>query len=133
MLFWIYLSRSGSLLKFYNFERYIQEVKDWYDGYLFGDTDIFNPWSSLMYVDRKLQKESLKPISFWANTSGNDIVINYIKDGNQTLHDEFELLMQGKTLVKEIKPELTYRDMDNINHIYSFLLMTGYLKILIKK
>lgn len=118
-----------ALLKFYNFERYIQEVKDWYDGYLFGDTDIFNPWSSLMYVDRKLQKESLKPISFWANTSGNDIVINYIKDGNQTLHDEFELLMQGKTLVKEIKPELTYRDMDNINHIYSFLLMTGYLKI----
>ena len=53
-----------ALLKYYDFEQYLQEVKDWYDGYLFGDTEIFNPWSSLMYVDRKLQKESLKPISF---------------------------------------------------------------------
>ncbi len=123
------LSEVKELLQYYGLEKYIQEVKEWYDGYLFGDTEIYNPWSSLMYVDRKLQKESLQPISFWANTSGNDIVINYIKNGDQALHDEFELLMQGKAITKEIKPELTYRDMDDINNIYSFLLMTGYLKV----
>ena len=122
-------SEVTDLLQYYGLEKYIQEVKEWYDGYLFGDTEIYNPWSSLMYVDRKLQKESLQPISFWANTSGNDIVINYIKNGDQALHDEFELLMQGKAITKEIKPELTYRDMDDINNIYSFLLMTGYLKV----
>lgn len=119
----------NDLLDYYGFKQYHQEVKEWYDGYLFGDCEIYNPWSSLMYVDRKIQKENLEPISFWANTSGNDIVVDYIKQGDQTLHDEFECLMQGKTVCKKIKPELTYRDMDNISNIYSFLLMTGYLKI----
>ncbi|MDD7280957.1 MAG: AAA family ATPase [Erysipelotrichaceae bacterium] len=118
-----------NLLDYYGLGQYIQEVKEWYDGYLFGDTEIYTPWSTLMYVDRKLQKDSLQPISFWSNTSGNDIVVNYIKQSDQTLHDEFELLMQGKTLKKKINPELTYRDMDNIHNIYSFLLMTGYLKV----
>lgn len=118
-----------NLLDYYGLGQYIQEVKEWYDGYLFGDTEIYTPWSTLMYVDRKLQKDSLQPISFWSNTSGNDIVVNYIKQSDQTLHDEFELLMQGKTLKKKINSELTYRDMDNIHNIYSFLLMTGYIKV----
>lgn len=119
----------NDLLEYYGFKQYLQEVKEWYDGYLFGDSEIYNPWSSLMYIDRKLQKESLEPISFWANTSGNDIVVDYIKQSDHSLHDEFECLMQGKTVCKKIKPELTYRDMDHAGNIYSFLLMTGYLKI----
>ena len=117
------------LLKDYNLTDYVDEVKEWYDGYLFGNIEIYNPWSTLMYVDCKLNSSDIKPISFWANTSGNDLVVNYIQNGSDELHEEFEQLIQGKSLTKYIKPELTYREMDNINNIYSFLLLTGYLKI----
>ena len=117
------------LLKDYNLTDYVDEVKEWYDGYLFGNIEIYNPWSTLMYVDCKLNSSDNKPISFWANTSGNDLVVNYIQNGSDELHEEFEQLIQGKSLTKYIKPELTYREMDNINNIYSFLLLTGYLKI----
>ena len=117
------------LLKDYNLTDYVDEVKEWYDGYLFGNIEIYNPWSTLMYVDCKLSSFDNKPISFWANTSGNDLVVNYIQNGSGELHEEFEQLIQGKSLTKYIKPELTYREMDNINNIYSFLLLTGYLKI----
>ena len=117
------------LLKDYNLTDYVDEVKEWYDGYLFGNIEIYNPWSTLMYVKNKIQDPSFKPISFWANTSGNDLVVNYIQNGSDELHEEFEQLIQRKSLTKYIKPELTYREMDNINNIYSFLLLTGYLKI----
>ena len=116
------------LLEDYQLSSYMDEVKEWYDGYLFGNTEIYNPWSTLMYVKNKIQDQSFKPISFWANTSGNDLVVNYIQNGSDELHEEFEQLIQGKSLEKYIKPELTYREMDNINNIYSFLLLTGYLK-----
>ena len=117
------------LLEDYQLSSYMNEVKEWYDGYLFGNTEIYNPWSTLMYVKNKIQDQSFKPVSFWANTSGNDLVVNYIQNGSDELHEEFEQLIQGKSLTKYIKPELTYREMDNINNIYSFLLLTGYLKI----
>ncbi len=117
------------LLEDYNLIDYIDEVKEWYDGYLFGNTEIYNPWSTLMYVKNKIQDQSFKPVSFWANTSGNDLVVNYIQNGSDELHEEFEQLIQGKSLEKYIKPELTYREMDNINNIYSFLLLTGYLRV----
>ena len=118
------------LLDDYQLSSYIDEVKEWYDGYLFGNTEIYNPWSTLMYVKNKIQDQSFKPVSFWANTSGNDLVVNYIQNGSDELHEEFEQLIQGKSLEKYIKPELTYREMDNINNIYSFLLLTGYLRVI---
>ena len=118
------------LLEDYQLSSYMDEVKEWYDGYLFGNTEIYNPWSTLMYVDCKLNRSDNKPISFWANTSGNDLVVNYIQNGSDELHEEFEQLIQGKSLTKYIKPELTYREMDNINNIYSFLLLTGYLRVI---
>ena len=117
------------LLADYHLKDHIEETKEWYDGYLFGNIEIYNPWSTLMYVDCKLNSSDNKPISFWANTSGNDLVVNYIQNGSDELHEGFEQLIQGKSLTKYIKPELTYREMDNINNIYSFLLLTGYLKI----
>ena len=117
------------LLEDYQLSSYMNEVKEWYDGYLFGNTEIYNPWSTLMYVKNKIQDQSFKPVSFWANTSGNDLVVNYIQNGSDELHEEFEQLIQGKSLEKYIKPELTYREMDNINNIYSFLLLTGYLRV----
>lgn len=118
------------LLKDYNLSEKMDEVKEWYDGYRFGNKEIYNPWSTLMYVKNVTQDVSFKPISFWANTSGNDIVVKYIQNGDKKLRKEFDLLMSGQSLIKYIKPELTYREMDNINNIYSFLLLTGYLKVI---
>ena len=118
------------LLKDYNLSEKMDEVKKWYDGYQFGNKEIYNPWSTLMYVKNITQDVSFKPISFWANTSGNDIVVKYIQNGDKKLRKEFDLLMNGQSLIKYIKPELTYREMDNINNIYSFLLLTGYLKVI---
>lgn len=118
------------LLKDYNLSEKMDEVKEWYDGYQFGNKEIYNPWSTLIYVKNITQDVSFKPISFWANTSGNDIVVKYIQNGNKKLRKEFDLLMNGQSLIKYIKPELTYREMDNINNIYSFLLLTGYLKVI---
>ena len=118
------------LLKAYNLSEKMDEVKEWYDGYQFGNKEIYNPWSTLMYVKNITQDVSFKPISFWANTSGNDLVVKYIQNGDKKLRKEFDVLMNGQSLIKYIKPELTYREMDNINNIYSFLLLTGYLKVI---
>lgn len=123
-------SEVKKLLKDYNLSEKMDEVKKWYDGYQFGNKEIYNPWSTLMYVKNVTQDESFKPISFWANTSENDLVVKYIQNGDKKLRKEFDLLMNGQSLIKYIKPELTYREMDNINNIYSFLLLTGYLKVI---
>lgn len=123
-------SEVKKLLKDYNLSEKMDEVKKWYDGYQFGNKEIYNPWSTLMYVKNIMQDVSFKPISFWANTSGNDIVVKYIQNGDKKLRKEFDLLMNGQSLIKYIKPEFTYREMDNIKNIYSFLLLTGYLKVI---
>lgn len=123
-------SEVKKLLKDYNLSKKMDEVKKWYDGYQFGNKEIYNPWSTLMYVKNITQDVSFKPISFWANTSGNDIVVKYIQNGDKKLRKEFDVLMNGQSLIKYIKPELTYREMDNIKNIYSFLLLTGYLKVI---
>lgn len=123
-------SEVKKLLKDYNLSEKMDEIKKWYDGYQFGNKEIYNPWSTLMYVKNITQDVSFKPISFWANTSGNDIVVKYIQNGDKKLRKEFDVLMNGQSLIKYIKPELTYREMDNINNIYSFLLLTGYLKVI---
>jgi hypothetical protein len=105
-------NEDKQLLEYYNLIDYIDEVKEWYDGYLFGNIEIYNPWSTLMYVDSKLDNVTNQPVSFGANTSGNDLVVSYIQNGSDELHEEFEQLIQGKSLEKYIKPELTYREMD---------------------
>ena len=117
------------LLNYYKLSNYKEEIKEWYDGYLFGDQEIYNPWSTLMYIKDKTNNVKYQPTSYWANTSGNEIVMDYIQRGSPKLREEFELLVNGQTITKTIKPELTYREMDDIDNIYSFLLLTGYLKI----
>ena len=116
------------LLADYHMSQNMNEVKEWYDGYLFGNHEVYNPWSTLMYVGSKMDSPNNKPQSYWANTSSNNIVMKYIQAGDRGLRKEFEQLMNGQSIVKDIKSELTYREMDDINNIYSFLLLTGYLK-----
>ena len=112
----------------YQMSECFDEVKEWYDGYLFGDVEIYTLWSTLMYMDRKLQNRNATDMSFWANTSGNELDVNYIKQADDFMYDEFETLMQGQSIDKYVNLELAYRDMDDIDNIYNFLLMTEYLK-----
>ncbi|MCR0504692.1 hypothetical protein MKD04_14895, partial [[Clostridium] innocuum] len=101
----------------------------WRDGYEFGGCDVYNPWSVLMYMDRLLNSSRKLPESFWANTSGNDIIYRYVKEANPLMREEFDVLASGGMIEKPIKDDLTYREMDQINNVYSFLLYTGYLKV----
>ena len=116
------------LLISYKLQNSFSEVKEWYDGYQFGNSEIYNPWSTLNFVKNKLADASFEPVPFWANTSGNELVVRYIQTGDKELKNEFDKLITGQAIEKVIQPELTYREMDNINNIYSFLLLTGYLK-----
>jgi len=116
------------LLEHYDLMQYKEEMKEWYDGYLFGNTEIYNPWSVLKYIKQITEENDDMAQSYWANTSGNDIVYQYIQNSDEATKEEFKNLVQGKAITKTIMPEMTYREMDDINNIYSFLLFTGYLK-----
>ena len=116
------------MLDAYGFHEHMDEVKRWYDGYKFGDAEVYNPWSTTMYVAKQLMKETKQAESFWANTSSNDLVMKYIQEADTQLKKEFDILIHKGGIVKKIKPELTYREMDEVDNIYSFLLFTGYLK-----
>ena len=83
----------------------------------------------MQYVNQATKTSDKHPTSFWVNTSGNDIVMKYITQANRKMKEEFETLVNKENIVKKIKPELTYQEMDSIDNIYSFLLFTGYLKI----
>ena len=122
-------SEVNQMLDYYELTSYKEEIQRWYDGYLFGKQELYNPWSTNMYVDGRLEEETNTGISFWANTSGNDIVMKYIQQGDRQMKKEFDVLVNKGSIVKKIMPELTYREMDNIDNIYSFLLFTGYLKV----
>ena len=123
------------LLKYYNLMDKRQKMKEWYDGYLFGRTEIYNSWSALNYIKKLLNDDHFQAVSFWANTSSNNLVKTYIEYATMTMKDEFERLINGQGIIKKIVPELTYREMDfhsiqTMNdNVYSFLLFTGYLKI----
>ncbi|MFQ6792670.1 MAG: AAA family ATPase [Thomasclavelia sp.] len=123
------------LLNYYNLISKRDEMKEWYDGYLFDNKEIYNPWSALNYIKELNGNNDFPAISFWANTSSNDLVRQYIKNGTLKMKEEFEELINGKSIIKKVTPELTYREMDfktpgKMNDdIYSFLLYTGYLKI----
>ena len=116
------------MLQDYQLKDYQKQMKEWYDGYQFGGCDIYNPWSALMYVDKLANTSRREPESFWANTSGNDIIYRYIKEANPKMRDEFDILAAGGMIEKAVKDDITYREMDQISNVYSFLLYTGYLK-----
>lgn len=121
------------LLEYYHLNDKRDEMKEWYDGYLFGKQEIYNPWSTLHFVNEVLGNRDYHAESFWANTSGNDLVKMYIEKATSSMKEEFEQMVNGKSITKKILPELTYREMDfkkSMNdNVYSFLLFTGYLKI----
>ncbi len=120
------------LLQKYDALEYRDNMKEWYDGYQFGGCDVYNPWSVLMYMDRLTNSNNKSPESFWANTSGNDVIYRFIQQGNAEMKQDFDILSSGGMIEKTIKPELTYRELDDTDNLYSFLLFTGYLKAISK-
>lgn len=81
-----------------------------------------------MYLDKLIKTDKQTPESFWANTSGNDIIYRYVKEASSKMREEFDILASGGVIEKTIKDNITYRELDQVNNIYSFLLFTGYLK-----
>lgn len=88
------------ILSYYHIEQYQKEFKRWYDGYLFGKTEIYNPWSTLLYVNKLIKTTSITGKSFWANTSGNEIIYRYITNNNLKLKEEFDILINGGIIKK---------------------------------
>ena len=116
------------LLKAYQLESHMTEIKEWYDGYRFGDTDIYCPWDVLNHVDRLLSEPDAEPQSYWINSSGNDLVKRFIDKADKTTKDELEKLLNGEVIEKNIRLELTYDEIDStIDNMWSVLFTTGYL------
>ncbi|WP_346697709.1 AAA family ATPase [Catenibacillus scindens] len=116
------------ILVFYGLTSYKDVIRNWYDGYRFGDTDVYCPWDVINYCDELLADPEAEPENYWANTSGNDLIRRLLKMANKTTRNEIEQLINGETITKPIRQELTYRDIeDSIDNIWSVLYSTGYL------
>lgn len=118
-----------SLLEYYDLSDHYDAVREWYDGYRFGNVDVYCPWDVLNYCDVLRTDPEAQPQNFWMNTSGNDAVRVFIeKAENGTTKREIESLIAGEEITKEIRQELTYKDMyESIDNIWSVLFTTGYL------
>lgn len=118
-----------SLLAYYGKSQYYDAAKEWYDGYHFGNVDVYCPWDVLNYCDSLLDNPDAQPQNYWINTSSNDAVKKFIRHSrNRTTKREIESLVAGEAIIKEIHQELTYKEMyASIDNIWSVLFTTGYL------
>ena len=117
-----------AMLEYYGMEDKLAAVKEWYDGYRFGNKDVYCPWDVINYCSElRFDKDAL-PRSFWINTSGNDIIRKFIRQATPVTRTELERLISGETVLKKISQELTYRDLyKSIDNLWSVLFTTGYL------
>lgn len=116
------------ILSFYELSSYKGVIRDWYDGYRFGNVDVYCPWDVINYCDELLADPIAPPKNYWANTSGNDLILRLLKKADQTTKDEVEELINDGKITQKIKQELTYRDVDDsVENVWSVLYATGYL------
>ena len=116
------------ILEYYGFLAHYDAVKEWYNGYLFGNTSIYCPWDVVNYCGDLRDASVTSPQNYWVNTSSNDIIRRFVSKANTTTRDELELLIDGGSVKKMIRQELTYRDLDSsIDNLWSILFTTGYL------
>ena len=116
------------MLEYYGFLAHYDAVKEWYNGYLFGNTSIYCPWDVVNYCGDLRDASVTSPQNYWVNTSSNDIIRRFVSKANTTTRDELELLIDGGSVKKMIRQELTYRDLDSsIDNLWSILFTTGYL------
>ena len=116
------------LLEYFNQSDHYLEVKEWYDGYHFGNTDIYCPWDVIRYCKSLCTDPDALPQDYWSNSSGNAIVRSFIDKADVQTKDEIERLISGESIEKEISQELTYDELDkSIANLWSVLFTTGYL------
>ncbi len=117
-----------TLLSDYQMEDRFAEVKEWYDGYHFGNADVYCPWDVVNFVDRAKDDRDARPEAYWINTSGNELVKRFIDKANKTTKSEIERLINGEAIEKELRLDLTYEEIDqSIENLWSVLFTTGYL------
>jgi hypothetical protein len=116
------------LLKYYDCEMAIDTMREWYDGYYFGTSQIYCPWDVIKYCQALIKNKKAIPQNYWVNTSGNALVRRFIDKATLQTKDEIEQLTSGKSVVKQVRQELTYSELDqSIENIWSILFLTGYL------
>lgn len=121
-------SEVKEMLNYYGLMDHFDSMKAWYDGYRFGNQDVYCPWDVLSHCDNLRADPNARPEDYWSNTSGNAIVRRFIDLANGKTRDEIERLIAGETILKEINQELTYGELDNsIENLWSVLFTTGYL------
>ena len=117
-----------AMLDYYGMEDKLAAAKEWYDGYRFGNMDVYCPWDVINYCSESRFDMDALPRSFWINTSGNDIIRKFIRQATPVTRTELERLISGETVTKKINQELTYRDLyKSIDNLWSVLFTTGYL------
>ena len=113
----------------YNMQHKYETIKQWFNGYIFGETNVYNPWSVMQYVDDLKANINKLPKSYWANTSSNSIVKSLIERADDITKGEIEDLIEGKTIEKPVHEDITYEDVyDNLDNLWNFMFFTGYFK-----
>ncbi|WP_455619174.1 AAA family ATPase [Eisenbergiella sp.] len=121
---------TETMLRFYGCEARMSTVKKWYNGYLFGDTQVYNPWSVINFMDQLSDNPDALPAPYWANTSSNQIVKDLVEHADLSMKGELEVLIEGGTITKPIHEDITYADIyQSEDNLWNFLFFTGYLKL----
>ena len=117
------------MLAHYGLEDKRETIRQWYDGYRFGQTEVYNPWSLINYVNSFYKNVNALPRPYWSNTSSNSIVRTLVDRADLSVKQEIEALIEGGTITKPIHEDITYEDMDSTqDNLWNFLFFTGYLK-----
>ena len=120
---------TEQMLRDYGMEDRIPEAKEWYDGYLFGETEIYNPWSIIKYVSSIAINHMKFPQAYWANTSSNQIIRDMVWHADEAMKQELDVLIKGGTIEKQIHEDITYDDIhESEDNLWNFLFFTGYMK-----
>lgn len=120
---------TDAILCDYNLENKKEEVREWYDGYLFGDKEIYNPWSVTKYVKSQISSPDCFPEPYWSNTSSNSIVKELVLRADEKVREELDVLISGGTIEKRVHEDITYGDIyESEDNIWNFLFFTGYMK-----
>ena len=113
----------------YHLEQKYQEIKDWYNGYYFGEANVYNPWSVIKYIKDHKVRTDVFPVSYWANTSSNAIVRTLIDMADREVKDEIELLIAGGSIEKPVHEDITYDEVyESMDNLWNFMFFTGYFK-----
>lgn len=116
------------MLAYYDLGDQYGVIRDWYDGYRFGNADVYCPWDVIYYVDKLQIQPTLQPQNYWANTSSNEVLKRLLENASSETRDEIERLIAGESIWKQVSEELTYKELyDNTENVWSVLFVTGYL------